>query len=70
MALSKLQFNSLNVTPSASKGIRLNSGANGFETASAGGNLTLIKTITLASAAASISFVNGSSDVVLDGTYK
>jgi hypothetical protein len=70
MALSKLQYNSLNVTPSASKGIRFNSGANGFEAASAGGNLTLIKTITLASAAASISFVNGSSDVVLDGTYK
>ena len=70
MALSKLQYNSLNVTPSASKGIRFNSGANGFEAASAGGNLTLIKTITLASAAASISFVDGASDVVLDGTYK
>ena len=70
MALSKLQYNSLNVTPSASKGIRFNSGANGFEAASAGGNLTLIKTTALASAAASISFVNGASDVVLDGTYK
>jgi len=70
MALSKLQFNSLNVTPSASKGIRFNSSANGFEAASAGGSLTLIKTTTLSSAAASISFVNGASDVVLDGTYK
>ena len=70
MALSKLQYNSLNVTPSASKGIRFNSGANGFEAASAGGNLTLIKTTALASAAASISFVNGASDVVLDSTYK
>ena len=70
MALSKLQFNSINVTPSASEGIRFNSGANGFETASAGGKLTLIKTTALASAAASISFVNGASDVVLDGTYK
>jgi len=70
MALSKLQFNSINVTPSASEGIRFNSGANGFETASAGGKLTLIKTTALASAAASISFVDGASDVVLDGTYK
>jgi hypothetical protein len=70
MALSKLQYNSLNVTPSASKGIRFNSGANGFEAASAGGNLTLIKTTTLASAAATIDFVNGASDVVLDSTYK
>ena len=70
MALSKLQYNSLNVTPSASKGIRFNSGANGFEAASAGGNVALIKTVTLASAAASISFVDGASSVVLDSTYK
>ena len=70
MALSKLQFNSFNVTPSAGKGIRFNSGANGFETASAGGNVALIKTTTLASAAASISFVDGASSVVLDSTYK
>jgi len=34
------------------------------------GNLVLIKTITLASAAGSISFVDGTSDVVLDSTYK
>jgi len=34
------------------------------------GNLALIKTTTLASAAASISFVDGASDVVLDSTYK
>ena len=34
------------------------------------GNLILIKTVTLASAAATIDFVNGVSDVVLDGTYK
>ena len=70
MALNKLKFNSINVTPAASKAIRFNSGANGFETASAGGNVALIKTTTLASAAASISFVNGASDVVLDSTYK
>jgi hypothetical protein len=70
MALNKLKFNSINVTPAASKAIRFNSGANGFETASAGGNMALIKTTTLGSAAASISFVNGASDVVLDSTYK
>ena len=70
MALSKLQFNSFNVTPSAGKGIRFNSGANGFETASAGGNVALIKTTTLGSAATSISFVDGASSVVLDSTYK
>jgi len=70
MALSKLQFNSINVTPAAGEGIRFNSGANGFETASAGGSLALIKTTTLSSAAGSISFVNGASDVVLDSTYK
>ena len=34
------------------------------------GNLVLIKTVTLASAAASISFVDGTSSVVLDDTYK
>ena len=34
------------------------------------GNLILIKTVTLASAAASISFVDGASSVVLDNTYK
>jgi len=70
MALNKLKFNSINVTPAASEAIRFNSGANGFETASAGGNLALIKTTTLGSAAASISFVDGASSVVLDSTYK
>ena len=35
-----------------------------------GGSMTLIKTTTLASAAASISFVDGASSVVLDNTYK
>ena len=69
MALNKLKFNSINVTPTASEAIRFNSGANGFETASAGGNMALIKTQT-ASSSASISFVDGTSDVVLDSTYK
>jgi len=33
------------------------------------GSMTLIKTITLGSAAANISFVDGASSVVLDDTY-
>ena len=40
MALNKLKFNSLNVTPAASEAIRFNSSANGLETTSSfGGNL-------------------------------
>ena len=35
----------------------------------AGGAITLIKTLT-ASSSATLSFVNGASDVVIDGTYK
>tara|TARA_R100001129_G_C5313445_1_gene245820 strand:- start:391 stop:1035 length:645 start_codon:yes stop_codon:yes gene_type:complete len=64
MALSKLQYNSINVTPAASKGIRFNSGADGFETASAGGNLVKISAST-ASSSAAISFTSG-----IDNTYK
>jgi hypothetical protein len=54
--------------------VKLNN--NGVKNATAFGSITglgemaLIKTITLASAAATIDFVNGVSDVVLDGTYK
>jgi len=69
MALNKLKYNSLNVTPAASEGIRFDSGADGFETASAGGNLTKIKTLT-ASSSDDLSFVDGASSVVLDNTYK
>ena len=64
MALNKLKFNSLNVTPAASEAIRFNSGANGFETASAGGSLVKIASST-ASSSASISFTSG-----IDSTYK
>ena len=69
MALNKLKFNSLNVTPSASKAIKFNSSANGFETGDAGGAMKFIKKLT-ASSDSALSFVNGSSDVVLDNTYK
>jgi|TARA_R110000824_G_scaffold328819_1_gene515651 hypothetical protein len=70
MALNKLKFNSINVTPSASKAIRFNSDADGFETASAGGNVALIKTQTISSGTGTVSFVDGASSVVLDNTYK
>ena len=69
MALSKLKYNSLNVTPVASEAIRFDSGADGFETASAGGSLIKIKTLT-ASSSDDLSFVDGASSVVLDSTYK
>ena len=64
MALNKLKFNSLNVTPAASEGIRFNSSANGLETASAGGSLVKIAATT-ASSSSSISFTSG-----IDSTYK
>jgi len=69
MALNKLKFNSLNVTPSANEAIKFNSSANGFETGSAGGSMKFIKKLT-ASSSGTLSFVDGSSDVVLDNTYK
>jgi len=64
MALNKLKFNSLNVTPAASEAIRFNSSANGLETASAGGSLVKISSTT-ASSSSSISFTSG-----IDSTYK
>jgi len=69
MALNKLKFNSINVTPSANKALKFNSSADGFETGSAGGAMTFIKKLT-ASSSSTLSFVDGSSDVVLDNTYK
>ena len=35
MALNKLKFNSINVTPAANKALKFNSSADGFETGSA-----------------------------------
>ena len=67
MALTKFNFNSFDVTTAASKGLAFNSDADGFET-STPGSMTLIKTLT-ASSSATLSFVDGSSDVVLDSTY-
>ena len=43
MALNKLKFNSLNVTPTANKGIGFNSNADGLEATFQGGDMRLIK---------------------------
>ena len=69
MALSKLNFNSLNLTPIAGKGIGFDSGADDLEASFNGGSIVFIKKLT-ASSSSTLSFVNGSSDVVLDSTYK
>ena len=67
MALSKFNFNSFDVTTAASTGLGFNASANGFSTINPGA-MTLIKTLT-ASSSSTLSFVHGSSDVVLDSTY-
>jgi len=67
VALTKFNFNSFDLTTAASTGLAFNSSANGFQT-STSGSMTLIKTLT-ASSSATLSFVDGSSDVVLDNTY-
>ena len=67
MALTKYNFNSFDVTSEANKALGFNANANGFTTIDAG-SMVLIKTLT-ASSSANLSFVHGSSDVVLDSTY-
>ena len=67
MALTKFNFNSFDVTTAASTALGFNASANGFATISPG-SMTLIKTIT-ASSDSTLSFVDGSSSVVLDNTY-
>ena len=64
MALSKVNFNSMNVTPSASKAIKFNSSNNGLETGDMGGSLVLLSTTT-ASSSATIDITSG-----IDSTYK
>ena len=64
MALSKVNFNSLNVTPAASKAIKFNSNNNGIETGDVGGSLVLLETQT-ASSSGTISFTSN-----IDSTYK
>lgn len=64
MALSKVNFNSLNLTPTASKTVIFNSSNNGIEAGDVGGSLVLISTQT-ASDSSTISFTSG-----IDSTYK
>ena len=64
MAISKANFNSFNVTPTASKFITFNSSNNGLAADDVGGALKLISTQT-ASNSANLSFTSG-----IDSTYK
>ena len=64
MALSKVNFNSLNVTPSASKFLAWDGDADALAAADIGGSLKLISTQT-ASSSATLSFTSG-----IDSTYK
>jgi hypothetical protein len=64
MALSKVDFNNINVTPAASKALKWNSSANGFETGDLGGNMVLLSTTT-ASSSATVDFTSD-----IDSTYK
>ena len=69
MALNKLKYNSLNLTPAANKAIGFDSDADALEATLSGGSMVFIKKLT-ASSSSDLSFVNGASDVVLDSTYK
>jgi len=69
MALSKLKYNSLNVTAAANKGIGFDSDPDALQADYTGGSIIFIKKLT-ASSSATLSFVDGTSDVVLDDTYK
>ena len=64
MALSKVDFNNINVTPAASKALKFNSAADGFETGDLGGSMVLLSTAT-ASSSATIDITSG-----IDSTYK
>jgi len=63
MALSKVNFNSLNLTPTASKTVVFNSNNNGIEAGDVGGSMVLISEQT-ASSSATISFTSN-----IDSTY-
>ena len=64
MALSKVNYNSLNVTPTASKFLMWDSDADALQASDVGGNLKLLSTQT-ASSSATISFASD-----IDSTYK
>jgi hypothetical protein len=65
VAISKANFNSFNVTPTASKFITFNSSNNGLAADDVGGSLNLISTSTISSSTAAIEITSG-----LDSTYK
>ena len=65
MAISKANFNSFNVTPTASKFITFNSSNNGLAADDIGGNVQLLQTNTISSAVSESDFTSG-----IDSTYK
>ena len=64
MALNKLKYNSLNVTPVANKAISFDSDPDALEATLSGGAMTFISKST-ASSSSNISFTSG-----IDSTYK
>jgi|2_EtaG_2_1085320.scaffolds.fasta_scaffold42916_2 hypothetical protein len=69
MALSKVDYNSINVTPAASKALKWNSSANGFETGDVGGSLVLLETQT-ASSDSTIDFTSNIDDTYDEYVFK
>ena len=65
MALSKVDYNSLNVTAAASKALKWNSGADGFETGDVAGALVLLDTFTSDGSDSTATFASN-----IDSTYK
>ena len=65
MALSRLTYNSLNVTPTASKGIGFDSGADDLAATFSGGAMTFISKVTSDGSDDDLSFTSG-----IDSTYK
>jgi len=65
MAISKLNFNSLNVTPTASKGIGFDSGADDLEANFSGGSMVFISKFTSDGSDDTATFASG-----IDSTYK
>ena len=65
MALSRLTYNSLNVTPTASKGIGFDSGADDLAATFSGGDMTFISKFTSDGSDTTATFASG-----IDSTYK
>ena len=65
MALSRLNYNSLNVTPTASKGIGFDSGADDLAATFSGGSMRFISKFTSDGSDATADFTSG-----IDSTYK